>query len=156
MAKVMPGRYTAKVEGSYVVFIIGMRINRLLAVHKWVPVVRAMGKMMGELYQHPELGFLGSRTSVGLRTITQIQYWRSFEHLENYARAPLHLNAWKAFNQAVGSDGSVGLYHESYLVEAGHYECVYINMPVFGLGEVGELISAAGKWESARQRLAKG
>ena len=57
MAKVMPGRYTAKVEGSYVVFIIGMRINRLLAVHKWVPVVRTMGKMMGELYSIPNLVF---------------------------------------------------------------------------------------------------
>ncbi|EJL43197.1 DUF4188 domain-containing protein [Brevibacillus agri] len=157
MAKIVPGRYTAKMEGSYVVFIIGMRINQLLAVHKWLPVARAMGGMVEELYQNPELGFLGSRSSMSLRTITQIQYWRSFEHLEKYARhAPLHLMAWKKFNQAVGADGSVGIYHETYLVEAGHYECVYVNMPVFGLGEVGELVPATGKRESARQRINKG
>ncbi|MGN7469744.1 DUF4188 domain-containing protein [Brevibacillus sp. SAFN-007a] len=155
MAKVMPGRYTATLEGSYVVFIIGMRINQLWAVHKWVPMARAMGNMMEELYRHPELGFLGSRSSVSLRTITQIQYWRSFEHLEKYAHGPLHLKAWRAFNQAVGASGSVGIYHETYLVEAGHYECVYVNMPVFGLGEVGELVPATGKRESARQRITK-
>ncbi|WP_410923718.1 monooxygenase family protein, partial [Pseudomonas sp. SIMBA_041] len=33
-------------DESFVVFIIGMRINRLLAVHKWVPVAKAMGGML--------------------------------------------------------------------------------------------------------------
>ena len=32
---VVPGRHTARIEGDFVVFLIGMRINRLLQVHKW-------------------------------------------------------------------------------------------------------------------------
>lgn len=32
------GRYTAQLEGPVVVFIIGMRVNRLWAAHRWLPV----------------------------------------------------------------------------------------------------------------------
>jgi len=42
MSSVFRGRYTAEIDGSFVVFIIGMRINRLWALHKWVPVALAM------------------------------------------------------------------------------------------------------------------
>jgi hypothetical protein len=43
MSSVFRGRHTAQIEGPFVVFIIGMRINRLWAVHQWLPVARAMG-----------------------------------------------------------------------------------------------------------------
>ncbi|MEH2092747.1 MULTISPECIES: DUF4188 domain-containing protein [unclassified Nostoc] len=44
-----------------------------------------------------------------------IQYWRSFEDLERFARnlADAHLKAWQRFNQAIGADGSVGIWHET-------------------------------------------
>jgi hypothetical protein len=67
------------------------------------------------------------------------QYWRSFDHLVDYAQArnAAHLPAWKAFNQSVGDDGSVGIWHEPYQVAAGQYECIYANMPRFGLALAG-------------------
>ena len=34
-------RLTSKLEGEFVVFLIGMRINNPLEVHKWLPVARA-------------------------------------------------------------------------------------------------------------------
>ncbi len=43
MSKIFPGRFTAKFDESFVVFIIGMRINRLLQFSKWIPVAKAMG-----------------------------------------------------------------------------------------------------------------
>ncbi|MFP3389908.1 DUF4188 domain-containing protein [Brevibacillus sp. SIMBA_040] len=154
MSKIVRGRFTAEMDESFVVFIIGMRINRLLAVHKWVPVAKAMGGMLQELYQNPDLGFLGDSGSISMRTITQIQYWRSYEHLEQYARnSHKHLTAWRKFNQAIGSDGTVGIFHETYLVEAGKYENVYVNMPAYGLGKVGTLVPATGRRETARERL---
>ncbi|MBB5318456.1 hypothetical protein HDF09_003153 [Edaphobacter lichenicola] len=60
-----------------------------------------------------------------------IQYWRSFDQLVDYAqsRNAAHLPAWKAFNQSVGDDGSVGIWHETYQVAAGKYESIYANMP---------------------------
>ena len=50
MTKVFPGRYTAQIEGPFVVFLIGLRINRVLAFGKWIPVAKAMPRMLSELY----------------------------------------------------------------------------------------------------------
>jgi len=36
MSKVIPGRFTADIEGPFVVFIIGMRVNKFFAFHKWI------------------------------------------------------------------------------------------------------------------------
>ena len=52
-----------------------------------------------------------------------------------------------------GSDGSVGIWHETYLVSAGGFENVYVNMPRTGLGAVLDLIPAAGHRQAARGRL---
>ena len=152
---VVPGRFTARRDEPFVVFIIGMRINKFLAFNKWVPTVRAMGPMLRELYQHPEKGFLGGEFFVYWRGPALLQYWRSFEDLERFARDPNdpHMPAWRRFNKVVKSDGSVGVWHESYLVEPGHHEAIYSNMPVFGLAKATEHVRAVGGRETARRRL---
>ena len=152
MATVAARRVTATIEGDFVVFLIGMRINKPLKVHKWLPVFLAMPKMLRELERRPESGFLGHILSMGLI----VQYWRSFEHLEAYARDPnlLHWPAWVDFNRRVGkSRGDVGIWHETYRVRAGEYECVYSGMPPFGLAKAGATVDAVGHLESARGRL---
>jgi hypothetical protein len=72
------------------------------------------------------------------RTVMLLQYWRDFDSLEAYARDRdrAHWPAWTAFNKAVGADGTVGIFHETYVVPAGGHETVYANMPPFGLGKV--------------------
>ena len=37
MPTIHPGRFTTRIEGPFVVFLIGFRINRLLAINKWLP-----------------------------------------------------------------------------------------------------------------------
>jgi hypothetical protein len=152
---IFPGRFSADIEGPFVVFIIGMRVNRLMAFHKWVPVARAMGPMVRQLMTHKELGLLHAQTFAYWRGAALVQYWRSFEQLEAFARAPslTHLDAWKKFNRAVGADGSVGIWHETYVVQAGQYECVYGNMPRFGLAVAGQHRPAVGAKETARRRM---
>ena len=147
-------RVTATMEGGFVVFLIGMRVNAWWKVHKWWPVARAMPRMVKELEQKPELGFMHAQSWVG-RTTIMVQYWRSMPQLLAYAknRDAAHLPAWRAFNRAVGTDGSVGIWHETYLVRPGQYENVYVNMPLFGLGQVGELRAATGGRQSAEGRL---
>jgi len=155
MAKVMPGRYTAQTDEPFVVFLIGMRINRFFAFWKWIPTALAMGPMLQTLFRHPEKGFLGGETIFYWRGVGLIQYWRSFEDLEKFARnrEDPHLRAWQRFNKAIGSDGSVGVWHETYLVEPGRYEAVYGNMPVFGLASATRHVPAVGRRETARRRL---
>ncbi len=152
MTKVVGKRVTAKIEGDFVVFLIGMRINKPWKVHKWLPVFLAMPRMIRELEQHPESGFLGHITSLGVI----VQYRRSFEHLEAYARNQdqLHWPAWVDFNTRVGrSRDDVGIWHETYRIRAGGYECVYSGMPPFGLAKASATVDAVGELESARGRL---
>jgi hypothetical protein len=115
-----------------------------------------MQAMRAELAEHPELGMLHAQDFMAFPDAMTVQYWRSFEHLEAYARNPdqSHWPAWTAFNRRTKSSrGDVGIWHETYLVPAGRYEAIYSGMPPFGLGKVGRLIDAQGTRESARGRL---
>jgi Monooxygenase af470-like len=149
------GRVTARFEGEIVVFLIGMRINRLWKIHKWLPVARAMPRMLRELTVDPDSGLLGFESWVGNPTIS-LQYWRSFEHLERYAKdsARLHRPAWAAFNRAIASNGDVGIWHETYRVRPGDFESIYNNMPAFGLAKATAAVPAQGQLENARSRMA--
>jgi len=147
-------RMTAKVDGEFVVFLIGMRINRLWKVHKWLPVVLAMPRMLRELQADPDSGLLGYQSWFGNPNV-MVQYWRSFEHLERYAKDATHAHrpAWAMFNRTIASNGDVGIWHETYRVGPGDFECVYNNMPAFGLAAATRSVPASGPRESARGRM---
>ncbi len=155
MPEVINKRVTAEIEGDFVVFLIGMRINTFWKPWKWLPVFLAMPRMLRELEDSPESGFLGARQYMGSpRRPMLVQYWRSFDQLEAYARNrdAAHCPAWVAFNKRIGSNGDVGIWHETYLIAAGSYECVYNHMPPVGLGEVTSLVPAAGRKATAASR----
>lgn len=149
-------RLTAAIDGDFVVFLIGMRLNQPWKVYKWWPVAAAMPRMISELQRQPELGLLHAEMWFS-RTLIMVQYWRSMEQLMAYAtsKQAAHLPAWKAFNQSVGTDGAVGIWHETFAVSAGAYESVYVNMPAFGLGRAGGLEAATGRKHSAADRLGR-
>ncbi len=145
-SQVIPRRVSATLDGTFCVFLIGMRFNKPWKVHRWLPVFLAMPRMLAELKRQPELGFLSGHLWFG-RTTLILQYWRSFEALTSYARRDdlQHVPAWKQFSRRVGNGGDVGIWHETYVVNAGQYETIYHNMPPFGLGGVGEIHDATGQ-----------
>lgn len=155
MASVFAGRYAAHIDHPVVLFLIGMRFNKLRAVHKWLPVFLAMPRMLAELQKRPEAGLLCHRTYISGRVVLVQQYWESFEKLVAYAQDQTaeHFPAWATFNRAIGKDGTVGIWHETYLVEPGKYECFYGNMPRFGLAAAAQLVPAEGGLASAKSRL---
>jgi hypothetical protein len=146
-------RMTARLEGEFVVFLIGMRINQPWKIHKWLPTLLAMPRMLKELYQHPSLGLLHHEMWFS-RTIILVQYWKSADQLIAYANAKesAHLPAWKAFHHAI-KDDSVGIWHETYVIKPGQYETIYANMPRFGLGAAMELQEATGALARASTRM---
>jgi hypothetical protein len=152
---VFDGRWTGRLpaEGG-AVFLIGMRVNNLWRMDKWLPVASAMPRMLTHLGKHPELGFLGGHSWFG-RTTMLLSYWRSAEDLINFASAKEapHLEAWKAYNRAVGAAGTVGVWHETYLVKPGQAEVVYANMPAFGLGAAFTHEKITKNTNSSRKRL---
>jgi hypothetical protein len=154
LRKVQPGRYTAHLSGDFVVFLIGMRVNKPWKPHKWLPVAVAMPRMLMWLDKHPESGLLGWHNA-WIHGPAVVQYWRSFEDLDRFARAAEqpHMPAWKHFNQAVRGSGDVGIWHETYRVQGGGYESIYGNMPRVGLGAAGELNAVGSTGQSAARRI---
>ncbi|ASW57482.1 DUF4188 domain-containing protein [Plantactinospora sp. KBS50] len=158
MAPVTKGRMTADLSGDFVVFLIGMRVNKPWKLHKWIPVAKAMLPMLRTLYRNRDLGMLGSHTFLGIHGPMLVQYWRSVEHLDRFARDTSlpHRPAWRAFNRRVGTDGDVGIWHETFEVRAGAYESLYANMPPFGLAAAGRHLPVATKGERAAERRQAG
>ena len=152
------GRFAATMEGEFVVFLIGARINQLWNVPKWLPVTQAMPRMLAELAAEPNLGFLHAEPMLSWRTVSTVQYWRSYDQLHAYAHArdKAHLPAWAAFQKAARGNTAVGIYHETYVVPAGQYETIYAGMPAFGLGRAGTLVPAVGSMENPRSRMGRG
>ncbi len=147
-------RLTANLDGDFVIFLIGMRINKPLLIHKWLPIATAMPRMIRELQRQPKLGFIHAETWFS-RTIITVQYWRSMDQLLAYAKNKdsKHFPAWQAFNHSVGTDGSVGIWHETYAISSGRYENIYINMPPFALGKAGILQTVSSGKQSAEERF---
>lgn len=154
-AKVFPGRYTAESHEGIVVFVIGMRINKWRAVHKWLPVMMAMGPMIKELATQKELGCLSSESFFKPPLTFMVQYWQSEEQLHAYSRGQNHLSAWKTFNNKAKNNDAVGIYHETYLISPGQSESIYVNMPEFGLARALGKTAITPATSSARQRLKK-
>ena len=156
MAEVRRGRYSADVDGDFVVFLIGARLNKpwqaLRSFKDLGGRQRGMQAMLRELVKHPEKGLLGYR--MGFPTI--VQYWRSFDHLEAFARDAddLHRPTWLDFYRR-DPGGRSGIWHETFLVRAGAYEAVYTDVPVSGLAAAGRAVPLTGG-SSARRRLAEG
>jgi hypothetical protein len=85
-----------------------------------------------------------------------VQYWRSFDALEAYAKNPSakHAPIWREWNRLAEAERSgAGIWHETYPVSARRYEAVYQNMPVTGLQKAGTAITVGEARASARQRL---
>jgi hypothetical protein len=143
---------TVDIDGDFVVFLIGARLNRLHLARSILDLGgrRGMRHMLDYLVARPEKGLLAYE--MGLPTI--VQYWRSFEQLEAFAKDKddPHLDAWRDYWRRVGRSDRTGIWHETYLVKAGNYEAIYGNMPPHGLGKAGSLVPASES-SSARGRL---
>ena len=152
MAQIAGRRMTAEVDGDFVVFLIGARPSKLRLFRSLLDLGgrRGMKHMLDYLVAHPEKGLLAYQ--MGLPMI--VQYWRSFEHLEAFAKDATdpHLEVWRNYWRRVGKSDRTGIWHETYQVRAGEYEAVYGNMPPYGLGKVGRLVPLSES-SSARQRL---
>src|SRR6202020_2226584 len=140
---------TVEIDVDFVVFLIGARFDKLHLARSLVDLGgrRGMKNMLDYLVARPEKGLLAYE--MGIPTI--VQYWRSFEHLEAFARDKddPHLDVWRKYWRRVGRTGRTGIWHETYLVQAGNYEAVYGNMPARGLRKAGRLMLLS---ESSRAR----
>jgi len=133
---ILKGRHQAHPNKPFALFLIGMRVNKLLAVNRWLPVAKAMTRMQTELARKPDAGLLWQRNFLSGRITLLMQYWESGEKLFAYAhdRQGEHFPAWSEFNRKARDNHAVGIWHETYMLKPEDCENIYRDMPPFGLG----------------------
>lgn len=128
MAQDAGRRMMAEIEGDFVVFLIGARFSKLHFARSLLDLGgrRGMKHMLDHLVARPEKGLLAYE--MGPPTI--VQYWRSFDQSGGVARDKddPHLDVWRQYWRRVGKSSRTGIWHETYLVQAGQYEAIYGNM----------------------------
>ena len=146
------GKQTVDHSDGVVVFLIGARINRWWLLPFALPFLTKMNKMLEELARDPSSGLLGVQP-LGMGGM--VQYWKSPEHLLRYAEARerTHQPTAQRYYRKLFKNQAMGIWHECFVVPAGHYEGLYANMPRFGLGQFRELRPATGDYATARRRL---
>jgi hypothetical protein len=139
----------------FVVFLFGMRWNRLSGLPRYVWGLRVVRRVLADLKARREPGFLAGHVYLAGRTLIAAQYWESFDQLDAYARdhALPHRRAWQRYLREALEDPAMGLWHETYVVEPGGWEGVYVNMPAWGLGAGAALHEMRATKGSARDRL---
>ncbi|KAI8905895.1 hypothetical protein EDD86DRAFT_211051 [Gorgonomyces haynaldii] len=162
--KVNKGRMTAKIEGDFVVFLIGARNNAPLPTQTFKETGDAMMAMQHELEDNPDLGCLGIEnyvcTDAGRASVMSVQYWRSAEHLRAYAASSSneHFRPWAKLMRYGKTHDDFGFWHETFLVRDGEYEAIHVNCPPFGLLDCRTVVvdKASGKSTTMSGRLGKG
>lgn len=156
MADLLDGRWTVKIDGDFVVFVIGAKIRNPLRARRALPLLGAMNTMLKQLERDGGAeGFLGYQRHGGPFGVI-VQYWRSMEDLERFARRPdgRHAAVWRDwFRAAQHQNRSVSIWHESYFVPAGRYEAIYQNTAPIGLLKAGRPERIGRGTDTARERL---
>jgi len=149
------GRFTARTDKPVVLFLIGMRINNFLALGDILFMSKAMPAMLKELSASKDSGLLWYRQHLSPPYISVQQYWESFDKLLAYAhdKDGHHFPMWAQFNRRIMNSRNIGIWHETYLIEPGKYECVYGNMPLFGLAAATSHVPAEGRLAGAKERF---
>ncbi|KAI9345336.1 hypothetical protein BDR26DRAFT_856778 [Obelidium mucronatum] len=160
---VRKGRHTAKIDGDFVVFLIGARYNSPTLSNDFKEMGEAMSEMVKELEaSDPEKsGFLGVENYWGDpatgSTTLQVQFWRSAEHLHDWSVSKMsaHYSPWKKTMTITRKNPDLGIWHETFIVRNGEYEAIYVNMPPIGLGRATELEPVSKSHVSMMQRLGR-
>lgn len=129
-----------------VVMYLGMRVNSL----RGIPTLLKFGRRVRESVAARPDGLLLHEPIVwSPRQLGMRQYWRDFDSLEAWARAPPHRDWWMEY---LKDTKGTGFWHETYFMGGG-FEAIYDNMPPAGLQRFAPVMPAEGGMFSARRRL---
>ncbi|CAB9527548.1 expressed unknown protein [Seminavis robusta] len=156
--RVLKGRKAAIRSGDFVVFLIGARANNDFdPYYQWMG--DSMAKMWKELEDNPDLGCLSTEYYFGPTGHLTVQYWKSLDDLNRYARnmSNKHAGPWANLMAKGRMSSDYGFWHEAFEVKEGKYDAIYVNMPPIHLGNAigSSLEDCKGKYTSAAGRAGK-
>jgi Domain of unknown function (DUF4188) len=149
------GRWMARRDEPFAVFVFGMRLNRLRGLPRFAWGLRVLRRILRDLDAHLGRGFLAGQVYWAGRTLVAVQYWESFDALDGWARDHRlpHRKPWQRYLREALGDEAMGLWHETYLASPGNWEGVYVNMPAWGLAAGVDAVEMQATRGSARERL---
>ena len=116
MAKVNNQRMTVEIEGDFVVFLIGMRINKPWKIHKWLPVFAGDAADAARSWRKAGVGV--SRLSAVSRrdraVLAVVRAPRSATRA--IATRCTGRRGWRSTRSVRRGAGDVGIWHETYRV----------------------------------------
>ena len=128
-----------------VVIYLGYRARGLRGVRSLLRI----GRGLGAIRQNPPPGLLSHESLwFGFMHPGFRQYWRDFESLEAFTRAPQHAAWWRDF----AKDSGGGIWHETYRLRGG-MEAIYSGVPGIGFASFAPERAPTGPFKSARQRV---
>jgi hypothetical protein len=102
-------------------------------------------------------GLLNSESyAIAINHFGVLQYWRSFDDLEAWARRPPHADWWRTAAERIRLKRDIGIYHETFLVRAADIESISMNCRPAGLETFGLLGEPVGPMTTSRGRLGRG
>ncbi|KAK4245130.1 hypothetical protein C7999DRAFT_43320 [Corynascus novoguineensis] len=129
---------TTPSDKEIVVFHLGARFNHPLG--PLAPKAKDLGDQFNAcnadlLERAKEFGCIGASAYRGddassHNTIMTIYYFRNLEGLNRFAHDDIHRRAWDWYNRECLRRGytHLGIFHEAFVVPAGAYETLYVNM----------------------------
>lgn len=103
-----------------------------------------------------EAGLLHSESfTLGRGHYGVLQYWRSFEDLEDWTRRNTHTGWWRSSVERMRTRGDLGVYHELYLVQRHDLESIFIDCWPAGLAAFGVPGEPVGPMTTSRGRLGR-
>ena len=143
---VITGRWVADPPPGITLVLFGLRVNRWARVWSWLPLVRALRRMLAGAEASPDdSGLLWASSWRDGRTFTVLSYWRDMEIAMGWAQDARfrHVSVWRRYNRGrVGDSGDVGLWHEVIEIDPERLHTIYRDMDRRGL-------AAATRYEEA-------
>ena len=132
-----------------VVIYLGYRATNL----KGAGDLLRIGRGLRSLQKTPPAGLLSHENLwFGFMHPGFRQYWRDFDSLEAFTKAPQHAAWWRGFARSAGGGG---IWHETYRLRGG-MEAIYAGIPPIGLASFAPERAPTGGFNSARQRVEAG
>lgn len=151
-------RKTASMPESIAEFCLirlGLQARRWRALPYASRLARAIDRSAAEAIA-AGAGLLHSeRFAFGPRHFGVLQYWRSFDDLEQWSRRPPHSEWWRGAVERMRTKGDFGIYHEAFVVPRAAVEAIYLNCDPVGLATFGVLGEPVGRMTTSRDRLGR-
>jgi hypothetical protein len=134
---------------------LGFQVHRWTALAYASRLAKAIDRSASEAIAAGAGLLRSERFAFGWRHFGVLQYWRSFDDLEQWGRKPPHSDWWRGAVERGRMKDDFGLYHEVFLVPRAAVESIYLNSEPVGLSAFGTLGEPTGPMTTSRDRLGR-